>query len=55
LDYRKTNWSRNSFGLSLSYDIVKAHVGELLVETKEGDGLPVRQAGYQFIIQLPLI
>ncbi len=25
-------------GLSLSYDIVKAHSGELLVETKEGDG-----------------
>jgi two-component system NtrC family sensor kinase len=25
-------------GLSLSYDIVKAHGGELIVETKEGDG-----------------
>jgi signal transduction histidine kinase len=25
-------------GLSLSYDIVKAHGGELLVETKEGEG-----------------
>jgi signal transduction histidine kinase len=25
-------------GLSLSYDIVKAHGGELKVETKEGDG-----------------
>jgi len=33
-------------GLSLSYDIVKAHRGELLVETKEG-------AGSEFIIQLP--
>jgi signal transduction histidine kinase len=33
-------------GLSLSYDIVKAHDGELKVETKEG-------AGTSFIIQLP--
>ena len=33
-------------GLSLSYDIVKAHGGELRVETKEGEG-----SG--FIIQLP--
>jgi signal transduction histidine kinase len=34
-------------GLSLSYDIVKAHGGELKVETKEGDGST-------FYIQLPL-
>jgi two-component system, NtrC family, sensor kinase len=34
-------------GLSLSYDIVKAHGGELKVETKEGEGS-------QFIIQLPI-
>ena len=34
-------------GLSLSYDIVKAHGGELKVETKDG-------AGSEFIIQLPL-
>src|SRR5260221_450612 len=33
-------------GLSLSYDIVKAHGGELKVETKDGDGA-------EFIIQLP--
>jgi len=33
-------------GLSLSYDIVKAHGGELKVETKEG-------LGSEFIIQLP--
>ena len=33
-------------GLSLSYDIVKAHGGELRVETKES-------AGSEFIIQLP--
>ncbi len=34
-------------GLSLSYDIVKAHGGELKVETKEGEGS-------EFIVQLPL-
>jgi signal transduction histidine kinase len=33
-------------GLSMSYDIVKAHSGELKVETKEGDGS-------ELIIQLP--
>ena len=35
-------------GLSLAYDIVKAHRGELKVETKEGEGT-------EFIIQLPII
>ncbi len=34
-------------GLSLSYDIVKAHGGELKVETKENEGT-------EFIIQLPI-
>ncbi|MEP6949900.1 MAG: ATP-binding protein [Ginsengibacter sp.] len=33
-------------GLSLSYDIVKAHGGEIKIETKEGEGA-------EFIIQLP--
>ena len=33
-------------GLSLSYDIIKAHGGEIKVETKEGDGAT-------FIIKLP--
>jgi signal transduction histidine kinase len=33
-------------GLSLSYDIIKAHGGELKVETKEGEGS-------EFTIQLP--
>jgi signal transduction histidine kinase len=33
-------------GLSLSYDFVKAHGGELKVETKEGEGS-------SFTIQLP--
>ena len=31
-----------------SYDIVKAHGGELKVETKEGEGS-------EFIIQLPVV
>jgi two-component system NtrC family sensor kinase len=35
-------------GLSLSYDIIKAHDGELKVETKEGEGA-------EFIIQLPIV
>jgi signal transduction histidine kinase len=34
-------------GLSLAYDIVKAHGGEIRVETKEGQGS-------EFIIQLPI-
>ena len=34
-------------GLSLSYDIVKAHGGELKVETKEGKGTT-------FIVLLPV-
>ena len=35
-------------GLSMSYDIVKAHGGELRVETKEGEGS-------EFIIQIPVV
>ncbi|MDZ7604285.1 MAG: ATP-binding protein [Cyclobacteriaceae bacterium] len=35
-------------GLSLSYDIVKAHGGELRVESKEGEGT-------SFIIQIPIV
>ena len=35
-------------GLSLSYDIIKAHGGEIKVETKEGEGT-------EFIIQLPSV
>jgi signal transduction histidine kinase len=33
-------------GLSLSYDIIKAHGGEIKVESKEGEGA-------EFVIQLP--
>jgi signal transduction histidine kinase len=35
-------------GLSLSYDIIKAHGGEIKVETKEGEGS-------EFIIKLPAV
>ncbi len=41
-------------GLSLSYDIVKAHGGEMKVETKEGEGMPAGQAGSTFSIILPI-
>jgi signal transduction histidine kinase len=34
-------------GLSLSYDIIKAHGGELKVETEEGEGS-------EFVIQIPI-
>jgi signal transduction histidine kinase len=34
-------------GLSLSYDIIKAHGGEIRVESKEGEGA-------EFVIQLPI-
>ena len=35
-------------GLSLSYDIIKAHGGEIKVETKEGEGTT-------FLIQIPIV
>jgi len=41
----KPSGQGTGLGLSLSYDIVKAHGGELKVETKEGEGT-------MFIIQL---
>jgi signal transduction histidine kinase len=42
----KPTGQRTGLGLSLSYDIIKAHDGEIKVETKEGEGTT-------FIIQLP--
>jgi two-component system NtrC family sensor kinase len=35
------------FRLSLSYDIIKAHKGEIKLETRQGEGS-------EFIIQLPV-
>ena len=43
----KPTGSGTGLGLSLSYDIVKAHGGELKVETKEGEGS-------KFILKLPI-
>jgi len=33
-------------GLSLAYDVIKAHCGEIKVQTKKGEGS-------EFVIQLP--
>jgi len=43
----KPTGSGTGLGLSLSYDIVKAHGGEIKVETEEGEGS-------EFLIQLPI-
>jgi len=42
----KPTGSGTGLGLSLSYDIIKAHGGELAVDTKESEGST-------FIIKLP--
>ena len=42
----KPSGQGTGLGLSLAYDIIKAHGGEIKVETKEGEGS-------EFIIQLP--
>ncbi len=42
---KKANIAGKELGLTLSYDIIKAHGGELKVETKEGEFA-------EFIIQL---
>ena len=34
----KPTGQETGLGLSLSYDIIKAHGGEIRVETKEGEG-----------------
>ena len=44
----KPTGSGTGLGLSLSYDIIKAHGGEIKVQTKEGEGS-------EFIIQLPVV
>jgi signal transduction histidine kinase/ligand-binding sensor domain-containing protein len=43
-------------GLSLAYDIVKAHGGEIRVETKEGEARPDDTVGRgtEFIIEIPI-
>ena len=46
----------SGLGLSLSYDIVKAHGGEIKVNTKEGEARPDDPVGRgsEFIILLPV-
>ncbi len=44
----KPSGQGTGLGLSLSYDIVKVHNGELRVETKEGEGT-------EFVLELPLV
>jgi signal transduction histidine kinase len=46
--YHQANRTKGTVWVSLSYDIIKAHGGEIKVETKEGEGS-------EFIIQLPNI
>jgi signal transduction histidine kinase len=44
-------------GLSLAYDIVKAHGGEIKVVTSTDEGLSAgasAKAGSEFVIQLPV-
>ena len=39
-------------------DIIKAHGGEIKVQTKEGEGLSAEasaKAGSEFVIQLPIV
>jgi signal transduction histidine kinase len=43
----KPTGSGTGLGLSLSYDIVKAHGGDIKIESKEGEGS-------QFIIHIPV-
>jgi two-component system, NtrC family, sensor kinase len=53
----KPSGEGTGLGLSLSYDIIKAHGGELKVTTREGEGLPAEasaQAGTTFTILLPI-
>ncbi|MBK8052888.1 MAG: HAMP domain-containing histidine kinase [Saprospiraceae bacterium] len=45
-------------GLSITNDIIKAHGGELPIESQVGEGLPAvatAQAGTSFIIQIPTL
>ncbi len=53
----KSTGQGTGLGLSLSYDIIKAHGGEIKVETKVDEGNPDRfgkAEGSEFIIQLPI-
>ncbi len=53
----KPTGSGTGLGLSLAYDIIKAHGGELKVETMVGDARPDDPVGRgtEFIIQIPTV
>ncbi len=46
--YHQTHRTGTGLGLSLSYDIIKAHGGEIKVVTKEVEGT-------EFVIQIPVV
>ncbi|MBS1919105.1 MAG: HAMP domain-containing histidine kinase, partial [Bacteroidetes bacterium] len=52
----KPTGSGTGLGLSLAYDIIKAHGGEIKIETKESKGRPDDTVGHgtEFIIKLPV-
>jgi signal transduction histidine kinase len=57
----KPTGSGTGLGLSLSYDIIKAHGGKIRVESQQGSGLPrlpdrqaADKAGSEFIIEIPI-
>ena len=50
-----TTGQGTGLGLSLSYDIVKAHGGEIKVNTLSAESAAAEQVGSEFIIQLPNI
>lgn len=42
-------------GLSLSYDIVKAHGGEMKMERVGDSGRPAGEVGTEFVVKLPVL
>jgi signal transduction histidine kinase len=50
---KKPTRQGTGLGLSLAYDIVKAHGGEIMLETKKSADLPAGNTGTIFTIELP--
>jgi signal transduction histidine kinase len=50
---KKPTGQGTGLGLSLAYDIVKAHGGEIMLETKKSADLPAGSTGTIFTIELP--
>lgn len=51
---KKLNGQGTGLGLTLAYDIVKAHGGEIMLETKKSADLPAGSTGTIFTIELPI-